>query len=453
MIRKKWDGELEQLLKQDPIAMGMLGKQTVCDQVYRPLKYILTAEEADKKIFYNLLTHEMIAVKLNELKLQETRNYLIENWYMVQEDHNDQQLVDECRAVLTLMNSWPKKIHLFYIFTTLDCNARCFYCYEKRKPGFNMTIETASKAIEYMQEQVDGALIKIVWFGGEPLFNYSIIDFMAEGLREKGLQFESDMVSNGLLFDRLLIEKARYSWNLKTVQITLDGTRQVYSRVKAYVTDVTDPFEKVIQNIKQLLMMEIKVLVRLNIGFHNYNDIRELVDFLCEEFRGEKNLNVYTSPLLELKDYNKDKKEYIYELQDELNNKLERAFFKKRKKFFETFANSSCMASGQEAVTILPDGKIGICPNVVSDVLLGDIYTKEFNVKVREDFRRRFYREDKCSSCPLYPNCYIVSGCPNRIGGEGCDPVKVKREIGKIREKMKIRCRISTFGDEPVARH
>ena len=105
MIRKKWDGELEQLLKQDPIAMGMLGKQTVCDQVYRPLKYILTAEEADKKIFYNLLTHEMIAVKLNELKLQETRNYLIENWYMVQEDHNDQQLVDECRAVLTLMNS------------------------------------------------------------------------------------------------------------------------------------------------------------------------------------------------------------------------------------------------------------------------------------------------------------------------------------------------------------
>ena len=126
---------MKQLLKHDPIAMGMLGKQPICNHIYRPLTYVLTVEEADKKIYYNLLTHEMIAVDFSELESQEIRKYFIENWYMVPEGHDDQQLVDECRAVLTLMDSWQKKIHVFHIFTTLDCNARCFYCFEKRIPG------------------------------------------------------------------------------------------------------------------------------------------------------------------------------------------------------------------------------------------------------------------------------------------------------------------------------
>ena len=213
---------MEQLLKQDPIAMGMLGKQPIRMQKYRPLTYVLTGEDAGKKAYYNLLTHEVIAANLNELDTPELRRYLIENWYLVPEEHDDQQLVDECRAVLTLMDSWPKKIHAFHIFTTLDCNARCFYCFEKRMPGSEMTKETAARAVEYMQEQADGELIKIVWFGGEPLFNYPVIDFITNGLKEKGLQFESDMISNGLLFDDELVEKAKSIWNVKSVQITLE---------------------------------------------------------------------------------------------------------------------------------------------------------------------------------------------------------------------------------------
>lgn len=433
---------MEQLLKQDPIAMGMLGKQVSHEQRYRLLTYVLTAEEEDKRIYYNLLTHEMIAVDINELESPEIRKYFIDNWFLVPEEHDDQQLVDECRAVLTLMDSWPKKIHSFNIFTTLDCNARCFYCFEKRIRGSNMTMETASKVIEYMQDQADGDLIKIVWFGGEPLFNYAVIDFITDGLKEKGLQFESDMISNGLLFDSALIDNAKKNWNLQSVQITLDGTRQVYNKVKAYLTDVADPFEKVLQNIKNLLRAEIKVKIRLNIGLYNYNNLRSLVDFICEEFKGNHNLNVYVSPLFEIKEYTEEKRENLYDLLDELNNKLNQVFCKKEKQDLpSSITNSYCMASGRTAVTILPDGKVGVCPNVVDDVLLGDIYTKEIDEKVRKDFGRRFYREDKCKFCLMYPNCYVVNGCPNMYVGEGCDSVKVQRQIRKIREKMKTRYR------------
>ena len=443
---------MKQLLKQDSLTMAMLGKQAVCNSLYRPLTYVLTAEEADKKILYNLLTHEIIAVSYSELKSPEIRKYLIENWYLVPEDYDDQQLVDECRAVLTLMDSSPKKIHVFHIFTTLDCNARCFYCFEKRMLGSNMTMKTASRVIEYMQEQSDGEQIRIVWFGGEPLLNYQIIDFITDGLRKKGLGFESDMISNGLLFESALIEKAKKCWNMKRVQITLDGTRQVYRKVKAYVTDIEDPLERVLQNIKNILKAEIKVSIRLNIGLHNYSDMRELVEFLIEEFKGEENLYIYASPLIEIYKYSDEKKMFMYDLLDELNSKLGPLFEKTKKKdFSRKIINNFCMATGREAVTILPNGNIGPCENITSGVLLGDIYTKELNVKAKEDFGRRFYREDKCRPCPMYPNCYIVNGCPIKDDREGCDPVNVQRKIKWIRERMKIKCRQCTSVDEESA--
>ena len=439
---------MEQLKKQDPIAMGMLGKQPIREKAYRPLTYVLTTEEVDKKIFFNLLTHEIITVDLSELKSSEISKYFIENWYLVPEGHDDQQLVDECRAVLALMDSRPINIHAFHIFTTLDCNARCFYCFEKRIAGSNMSMETATRVIEYIEEQANGDPVKIVWFGGEPLFNYPVIDYIAEGLWSKKIQFESDMISNGLLFDDELVEKAKNIWNVKSVQITLDGTRQVYKRVKAYVTDEADPFEIVLLNIKRLLRAEINVRIRLNIGLHNYSDMRDLVDFLCEEFKGEDNLYVYTSPLIELNNYTYEQKTFIFDLQDELNSKLNPLFQKKEKKeFADKITNSYCMATGREAVTILPDGRVGICENIASGTLLGDIYTKELDDKAREEFGRRFYREDKCRPCPMYPNCYIANGCPNKDPAEGCDPVRVQRQIKRIQRKLKARCRLGASGN------
>ena len=438
---------MEQILKQDSIAMGMLGKQPVREKSYRPLTYVLTAEDANKKAFFNLLTHEIIMVDINELESPEIRKYFIENWYLVPEEHDDQQLVDECRAVLTLMDSQPKNIHAFHIFTTLDCNARCFYCLEERMAGSNMTIETASRVIEYIEEQAKGDPVIIEWFGGEPLFNYPVIDYITEGLRGKGIQFKSDMISNGLLFNSALIENAKKNWNLKNIQITLDGTRQVYKRVKAFVTDIGDPFERVLQNIKSLLRADIKVRIRLNIGLYNYSDMRELVNYLIEEFKEERNLYAYTSPLIEMIEYTDEEKAFMYRLLNELDGKLDQHFRKKKRKdFSEKITNTYCMASGREAVTILPDGKVGICEGL-TDVHLGDIYTKELNIKMREDFGRRFYLENKCRPCPLYPDCYIVNGCPNKDAKEGCDPVSVKLHIRNIQEKLKVRCRLAASGD------
>ena len=80
---------------------------------------------------------------------------------------------------------------------------------------------------------------------------------------------------------------------------------------------------------------------------------------------------------------------------------------------------------------------MGICACITKGEMTGDIYTNTLDVKVREDFGRRFYQEEKCRKCPLYPDCYIVNGCPNIDEKEGCDPVRLKMRIRKVREMMK----------------
>ena len=56
---------------------------------------------------------------------------LVAKWFAVPMDHDDRQLAKEVRAVGKMQENPVRSIKGFTILTTTDCNARCFYCYEK----------------------------------------------------------------------------------------------------------------------------------------------------------------------------------------------------------------------------------------------------------------------------------------------------------------------------------
>jgi UTP--glucose-1-phosphate uridylyltransferase len=87
------------------------------------------------------------------------------------------------------------------------------------------------------------------------------------------------MTSNGYLFDEKLVTKAVHSWNLEDIQITLDGTENVYNKTKNYIYKNTNAFKRVIDNIGLLLKAGVRVMIRLNIGEHNKEDLYELVKY------------------------------------------------------------------------------------------------------------------------------------------------------------------------------
>ena len=136
------------------------------------------------------------------------------------------------------------------------------------------------------------------------------------------------MISNGLLFDSDTIEKSYSCWNLKQVQITLDGLENTYNRVKNYSSILAlNPFRTVINGIEQLLQRGLTVQIRLNIDYYNRTELFELSDYLIDRFKRYKGFSIYSAPLFEeclgtthhRSDY---ERQSVYEAHFLLTNKL-----------------------------------------------------------------------------------------------------------------------------------
>lgn len=190
----------------------------------------------------------------------------------------------------------------FRIWPTSACNARCYYCFEKGIPSSNMTIETADKMVDFISKLTDeGNTVSIEWFGGEPLMNTKIIDYISERLtcvfKAKNIAWRASMISNGSLLTLDIIKKMKELWNIERVQITLDGYGEEYNCAKSYLNPTKDNFEKVINNIRLLAETGVHVSVRMNYDTANYKTLKELIAYLAAEFSGQPNISYYIYPI------------------------------------------------------------------------------------------------------------------------------------------------------------
>ena len=249
------------MVKANDAVLSILGESKKGDGEFRLFTY--TAEQKTKNGFllFNLLTRELIFLEKHEYKNASENEYLREHWFFVLEELDDKKYADAVRWVCEGIAPKTENITNFTILTTTDCNARCFYCYEKDCEKVKMSSETALDVAKYIEKHHGGKKVNLMWFGGEPLYNMSVIDLVTERLRKSGVTFSSDMISNGYLFDEATVRRAKEKWKLHSVQITLDGTEKVYNRIKAYVNNRESAYLRVIENIGCLLDAEIYVNV------------------------------------------------------------------------------------------------------------------------------------------------------------------------------------------------
>ncbi|HPC38606.1 MAG TPA: 4Fe-4S cluster-binding domain-containing protein [Exilispira sp.] len=93
-----------------------------------------------------------------------------------------------------------KKRNGIFLFLTNYCNQNCIYCFEnKNLTKSKMNLNTAIKVIEYFISKIikkndDNHLI---FFGGEPLLNYSVIHNLIKYMEDKNyLQFFKFKIGN-----------------------------------------------------------------------------------------------------------------------------------------------------------------------------------------------------------------------------------------------------------------
>lgn len=410
----------------------VVGKQQRKEgQVYRLMTYVIQCPVSDGVLLYHTLTCCMVLLTNEEAAQLTTQQELIDNWFLVPELHDDRMLCQQIRQTAQLFISPQKTITGYTILTTTGCNARCFYCYEKGTKPVTMTTDTASKVVRYILAHRGEENVKISWFGGEPLYNVNVIDQICSELKEHDVPFKSAMISNGYLFDAEMVQRAKDLWQLKQVQITLDGTEQTYNRVKRYIYGDVNAFERVLRNIQLLTDAGICVQIRLNVDKHNIEEMSELVSLLHKRFGVNKRLIIYSREL-----YCKRTLEdaaALYNQRMELERQIDELGHRGKQELQKEIKLSLCMADNDRNVVIIPDGHLGKCEHFVDREFFGHIDSEEKDKEVLRRFKERPADIKACNTCPYYPQCFRLKVCEK---GE-CTPELQKEMIHNTIMAMK----------------
>jgi len=426
----------------NPLA-SLLNKQEIeVGQAYRPMYFVVELPVDEGLLLYNTLTKAMMLLSNEEAALYkchpEELPKLINQWFLVPAAHDDRLLSRQVRDVTKLLGEEKKGITGYTILTTTDCNARCFYCYEKGRPRRPMTSETAQRVAQYIIDHCEKQKVSISWFGGEPLFNKSVITTICNKLSENDIDFSSSVISNGYLFDDKTVKEAVDIWRMKKVQITLDGTEAVYNRSKAYIYNGVNAYQRVFANIQRLLDASIYVTIRLNIDVYNADDLEKLTDELYSAFGGNDKLAVYLHMLFEMADgsvaiRNEKERKLVYEKMKEIEIKLTEYGFSATKPLPQDIKINSCMADNDHCVVIEPSGHIGKCEHYSEDHFIGHIDSEVCNEVMVENFRECHDEIEACATCFYYPNCIRLKLCADDTN---CYEESRKDKLDQIRRSM-----------------
>ncbi len=409
----------------------------------RPFTYLVTAKVPEGLLVYNVALCDCALLEGEEQNLlactsfpeepSGTLNRLLEMRFLVLAEQDDQVFCRKVKEGAALVRRLTKENGYggFTILTTTACNARCFYCFEKGCKPETMTSETASAVAAYILQEGNQKHVHLSWFGGEPTVNARVIDQISDALTSAGREFTASMISNGYLMDEKLIEKAAGPWKLKNIQITLDGTEEVYNVRKAYVGIEGSAFQRVLRNIGLLLDAGIQVSIRLNVDAENVEDLCVLAGQLEERFRGRKNFSVYAH---EIFDDSKIPGEAYRERRDAcraVSDRLRELGYSGSRPLDQFPKITHCMADSGNGPVIMPDGSLNSCEHINRAPVWGSIFhPAERPQEVSDFWQERYPEQPECRTCEAYPSCIRLvhcetySVCTPELRSDTCEALK-----------------------------
>lgn len=167
------------------------------------------------------------------------------------------------------------------------CNLRCRYCYgdggEYSDSG-EMSFEIASKAIDYLFNVSSSKNLSIIFFGGEPLLKFELIQDVVEYADEKAnncdRKIRYSITTNATLVNTEIAKFLAY--NRFNVTVSIDGNEESNNRNRYYANG-TGGFLQTINGIKFLSEQGVHISARATVCDNNCNDIFENLKLLLKE--------------------------------------------------------------------------------------------------------------------------------------------------------------------------
>lgn len=424
--------------------------KTIKETDYRLIRFHVRAQCEEGILLLNTVTGELVLLSkeeeafINHLPAKPSKEVedLIKHRFLVPVDFDDVKSVKQLRSICRKLDV-VKEITSFSILPTTKCNARCFYCFENGYRQINMTSQMAEEVVDYIERVSGGKSIFINWFGGEPMVGHKRISQICDRLTKDGVEFKSSMISNGSLFNEELAITASQKWHLQRIQITMDGSEEVYNQIKNYVGFKENPYYRTINNIGLLLDQGIRVNIRLNLDFHNEMDLPILIDDLASRYRNRNNFCVYVHELFE-----DEGMQPVHHTDDEriaiesIRVRLE-SYIKKKGCQVTSDTNHPklpslkfryCMADNPSCVMINPLGELGKCEHHLFKHLVGSIHANGNGIDYDAiQYWMNTEMHKFCEECELYPYCSKLVTCD---GGDGCRYDVARNQVSNTKDIM-----------------
>ena len=289
------------------------------------------------------------------------------------------------------------------ITPTMECNARCFYCYEKGVRCGNMHQEDCENIISFLKTLDCSRGIDLTWFGGEPLMNQEWMDCFSDSLEKAGIEFSSFMITNGSKIDESIIDKMINRWKIQDLQITLDGCCEEYSVRKQYVDQDDTVYYKILKTVRKLTAKGINVQLRMNVDRNNQESILRAVNDIKELFKDNSKVMCYPAFLTGMAEplTEKEKIDFVKKMIE-----ISQGKFNVNKYLYQLPKTKACYYYQNNTFSIDVSGNVFICEHLLGheEKSIGNIKTKITAVKREQSGRRK-----ECQKCVFLPKCQ--GGC------------------------------------------
>ena len=162
------------------------------------------------------------------------------------------------------------------LLPTLDCNLRCWYCFERHIKGSHLTEEARNRIISHVNEIIkDNSGIKLLnlcMFGGEPLLYfetevYPLLLQIRNLVHSKMKEVVFSFITNGILITEQNI--SLFADLKANFQISIDGCKRNHDKIKFIPHSNNSTYEEVMHVIHLITANPQRMVVNLRI---NYND-------------------------------------------------------------------------------------------------------------------------------------------------------------------------------------
>ncbi len=350
----------------------------------------------------------------------------------------------DSKILFRFQNQLPKPyVQIAYFVMTENCNLACSYCFIENKMDHTiarermMTKERAKQGLDFFcrlikedQTQFD-AEKTIIIYGGEPLTNFEVINYLLNLIRDYRSQGKLpeqtniSMISNGTLMTKEIA--ATLKDNNVSVAISLDGANASSNSCRKFHNNVP-AFNKITDGIQTVIDAGCNCGLSVTLTeetIKNLDQIEEMVNRYHVNSLGF-NILMTDDAFQVAPEYNDKAADFIIRAFELFRQKgiYEDRIMRKAK----SFTNSQmylydCGALGGNQIVIAPDGQVGICHGCLHnrEYFPTTIYDEDFSPTTDEVFaewnRRTPINMTQCVDCEALGIC--GGGCPQNAKNNG----------------------------------